>query len=134
MKKIPEKVKEFLTQHLVFVATADGSNQPHVVPKGDIEILDDEHFVFVDLYSHTTKKNLEKNPKVALCVVNPAAYEGYLIKGKAKIISQSKEFDSLKKALGSQSLMNHPQAKYAVTINVDKIIDIGYGPRAGKAI
>ncbi len=134
MKRIPEAVKEFLTRHLAFVATGDSKGTPHVVPKGDIEILDDEHFVFADLYSHTTKNNLEKNPRIAICVVNPAAYEGFLIKGKVKIVRPGKEFDSLKKSLGSQSQLNHPQAKYAVKIKVDKIIDIGYGPRAGKVI
>lgn len=134
MSKIPSQIKDFLRTHLAYVATVDNGGRPNVVPKGDMAILDDGHIVFADLYSHQTKKNLAKNPNIAITVVNPAGYAGYQLKGKAKIIEHGKEYDMLSKQVSGLGQLNHPQAKYAVKIKVDKIIDIGYGPAADKEI
>ena len=95
MVKISEEIKEFLKTLLVYVATSDAKGVPNVVPKGDIAILGENEIVFADLYSHQTKKNLAKNPHISICVVNPASYTGYQLKGKAKVIEHGKEYDKL---------------------------------------
>src|SRR3989338_385212 len=124
MKKIPEEVRDFLTTHLAYVATADEKGRPNVVPKGDMAILDDHTIVFADLYSHQTKKNLSKNPQIAITVLNPAAYRGYQFKGKAKIIERGKAFDRLVNQVIGYGQLSHPGAKYAVKVTVSKVIDI----------
>lgn len=106
-----------------------------VVPKGEIAITDDAaYIVFADLYSHQTKKNLKQNPNIAITVVNPASYEGYQLKGKARVISPGKEYDLLSKEVLGAGQLNHPNAKYAVKIKINKIINIGYGEKADKEI
>jgi len=134
MAKISDEIKSFLKNYLAYVATADDKGIPNVVPKGDIAILDDDEIVFADLYSHQTKNNLAKNPKIAVTVVNPAGYKGYQLKGTAKIIEHGKIYDELATRVQESGQLNHPNAKYAVKIKVNKIIDIGYGEKADKEI
>lgn len=134
MPKISSGVKDFLKNHLAYVATVDEKGVPNVVPKGDIALLDDSTIVFADLYSHQTKKNLIKNPNIAITVVNPAGYKGYQLKGKAKIIEHGKGYDRLASRIQEGGQLGHPNAKYAVTIKVNKIIDIGYGDTSDKEI
>lgn len=134
MSSISGEIKDFLKNYLAYVATVDEKGMPNVVPKGDMAILDDNTVVFADLYSHQTKKNLTQNPNIAITVVNPASYRGYQLKGKAKIIEQGKEYNLLSKQLCGEGQLNHPDAKYAVKVNVNKIIDIGYGETADKEI
>lgn len=126
MAKIPEQVKEFLASYLVYVATVDNKGMPNVVPKGNLAILDDREVVFADLYSLQTKDNLKKNPNIALTVVNPAGYTGYQLKGKATIIEHGKAYDLLAKQVSGAGQLNHPDAKYAVKVKIEKILNIGY--------
>ena len=134
MPKISDEVKDFLKNRLCFVATVDSKGMPNLVAKGDIAALDEEHLIFADLYAHQTKKNLIKNPNVAVSVVNPASYRGYQFKGKAEIIERGKIYDLLARQITDGGQLNHPDAKYAVKIKVDKIIDIGYGETADMEI
>lgn len=116
------------------MATVDEKGMPNLVPKGDIAILDDNIVSFADLYSHQTKRNLMKNPNIAITVVNPAAYRGYQLKGKAKIVERGKEYDLLAKQASGGGQFGNPDAKYAVKVKVNKVIDIGYGESADKEI
>lgn len=134
MPKISAEIKDFIKNHLAYVATVDEKGAPNVVPKGDMAILDDNTVVFADLYSHQTRRNLTKNPHIAITVVNPAAYKGYQLKGKAKIIEHGKEYDLLAKQASGDGQLNNPEAKYAVKVKVNKIIDVGYGGTADKEI
>lgn len=134
MAKLSEELKYFLKNYLSFVATVDEKGIPNVVPKGNMAILDDDTIVFADLYAHQTKKNLTRNPNIAITLVNPAGYRGYQLKGKAKIIERGKAYDALNKQVNQGGQLNHPDAKYAVKIKINKIIDIGYGDTADKEI
>lgn len=135
MEKIDNEFKSFLANHLAYVATVDGKGIPNVVPKGEVAITDDGNYiVFADLYSHQTKKNLKHNPNVSIAVVNPASYEGYQLKGKARVIERGKGYDALSRAVSGEGQLNHPNAKYAVKVKIVKIINIGYGEKGDKEI
>ena len=130
MAKITQECNDFITNHLAYVATVDAQGMPNVVPKGEIAITDDgAYLVFADLYSHQTKKNLEANPNIAVTIVNPAAYEGYQLKGKAKVIERGKEYARLSEELSGRGQLNHPNAKYAVKVKIGKVVNIGYGAK-----
>ncbi len=134
MTKIRNELKDFLKRYLAFVATVDTKGRPNVVPKGNLAVQGDNQIVFADLYSHQTKKNLKHNPNIAITVVNPAGYKGYQLKGSAKIIEHGKAYDKLAVELGGDGQLNHPDAKYAVKVKINKVIDIGYGETADKEI
>ena len=134
MTKIPEDIKGFLNSHLAFVATVDIKGIPNVVPKGNIAVLGDNVIVFADLYSHQTKKNLKQNPNISICVINAASYSGYQLKGRAKVIERGSEYDKLSREAFGEGQLDHAEAKYAVKVKVDKIIDVGYTHTADKQI
>ena len=97
-------------------------------------ILDTQTIVFADLYSHQTKRNLTKNPHIAITVVNPAAYRGYQFKGKAKIIERGEAFDRIAGQVRGYGELSHPDAKYAVKVSISKVIDISYGDTGDKEL
>ncbi len=81
MAKIPEEVQDFLKNKLAWVATASPDGLPNATPKGTVQLIDDEHLVFADLFSLKTRENLQKNPKVAVTVVDEKTHKGYQLKG-----------------------------------------------------
>ena len=74
---IPKQVQEFMPGKMGWVATATREGVPNVTPKGTVQVLDDQHIIFADLFSLKTRQNLEQNPQVAVTVVDPATAKGY---------------------------------------------------------
>ena len=72
MVSIPKEVQEFFAGKMGWVATSTIDGEPNVTPKGTVQVLDDQHVVFGDLFSLKTRQNLERNPKVAITVIDPA--------------------------------------------------------------
>src|SRR3974377_1932269 len=66
MAKIPKEVQDFMKGKMGWVATASPDGVPNATPKGSVQVIDDEHLVFADLFSRKTRENLLKNPKVLL--------------------------------------------------------------------
>lgn len=134
MAKLTEEIKEFLSQgRLAYVATCSRDGIPNVVPKGSLGVLDDEHLVFADLYSQKTRKNLEENPRVAVAVVNPPAYEGYQFKGTVEVLQSGLALQRATELVDSVR-MDSSKVKYAVVIKIEEIYDLAPGPQSGKRI
>ena len=124
MAKIPLDVKTFLDEgRLAYVATCSRDGRPHVVPKGSVAVLDDEHLVFADLYTGATRKNLEANPRIAVAIVNPAGYIGYEICGQAQIVERGPAFDEIA-ARVTHGQMTYHRAKHAVKIRVEEVVEL----------
>lgn len=134
MPKLAQQIRDFLGQgRLAYVATCNSEGVPNVAPKGSLAVLDDEHLVFADLYSQKTRENLKKNSRVAVAVVNPAAYAGYQFKGTAKIVDSGPAFEKALEVVDSIR-MDRSKVKYAVVITVEEIFDLAPGPESGKKI
>ena len=124
MARIPEEVKTFLEEgRLAYVATCSRDGRPHVVPKGSVAVLDDEHLVFADLYAGTTRKNLVENPRIAVAIVNPAGYIGYEIRGRAEIVERGPSFDEIAARVTHGQMIYH-RAKHAVKIRVEEVVEL----------
>ncbi len=124
MPTIPPEVGQFLDEgRLAFVATVSADGVPHCVPKGSMGQLDDKHLVFADLYDGATRRNLEANPHVAVTIVNPAAYHGYLIKGEAEIVPRGPAFDAIAAAI-QRGQLNFNRAHHAVKIRVTEVMEL----------
>jgi predicted pyridoxine 5'-phosphate oxidase superfamily flavin-nucleotide-binding protein len=95
MAKIPEEVQEFLKNKMAWVATASPDGLPNATPKGTVQLLDDEHLVFADLFSLKTRENLQKNPKAAVTVVDEKTHKGYQLKGSVELIDSGPLFDKI---------------------------------------
>jgi predicted pyridoxine 5'-phosphate oxidase superfamily flavin-nucleotide-binding protein len=133
MAKIPKEVKEFLPGKMGWVATATPDGVPNVTPKGSVKVLDEEHVIFADLFSRKTRENLEKNPRVAVTVVDEKSFKGYQMKGSAELLTSGPVYDQVAEEL-KQAPMKLPPLKYVVKISVDSVYDQSVGPEAGKQI
>jgi len=133
MVSIPKHVQEFLPRKMAWVATSSPDGTPNVTPKGTLRMLDDQHVMFADLFSLKTRQNLEKNPKVAVTVIDTASAKGYQLKGTAELISSGPLFDQFDKEL-NRAMLSLPPLKYVVKIAVESVYDQSGGPDAGKQI
>ena len=133
MAKIPKEIQEFLPGKMGWVATATLDGVPNVTPKGSVKVLDDEHVIFVDLFSRKTRENLEKNPRVAVTVVDEKNFKGYQMKGSAELLASGPLYDRAVEEL-KQAPMKLPPPKYVVKIAVDSVYDQSVGPDAGKRL
>lgn len=133
MAKIPKEVQEFIRGKLGWVATASPDGVPNVTPKGTVQVLDDEHVIFADLFSRKTRKNLELNPKVAITVVDEKSKKGYQIKGSAEMIDSGPLYNRVEEEL-KQAPVAMPSPKYVVKITVDSVYDQSVGLDAGKQL
>jgi hypothetical protein len=124
MARIPDEVKTFLDEgRLAYVATCGRDGRPHLVPKGSVAVLDDEHLVFADLYTGQTRKNLEENPHISVAVVNPAGYVGYEVRGLAEIVERGPAFDAIA-ARVTHGQMTYHRAKHGVKIRVEEVVEL----------
>ncbi|MGC9997469.1 MAG: pyridoxamine 5'-phosphate oxidase family protein [Terriglobia bacterium] len=133
MVSIPKHVQEFLPGKMGWVATSTPDGTPNVTPKGTLRLLDDQHVMFADLFSVKTRQNLEKNPKVAVTVIDPASAKGYQLKGTAELILSGPLFEQFATQL-KQANPSLPPPKYVVKIAVESVYDQSVGPDAGKQI
>ena len=133
MAKIPKELQEFMKGKMAWVATASPDGVPNTTPKGTVQVIDDEHIIFADLFSLKTRDNLQKNPKVAVTVVDLEKYKGYQFKGSAQLVDSGPMFDQMVEQL-KKAPMQLPHPKYVVIITVDSVFDQSVGPKAGQQI
>ena len=133
MTKIPQEIQEFIKGKMAWVATASRDGIPNATPKGTVQVIDDEHLVFADLFSLKTRENLKANPKVAVTVLDEKSYKGYQLKGSAELLTAGPVFDQVAEEL-KKAPMKLPPVNYVVKITVDSIYDQSVGPDAGKQI
>lgn len=133
MAAIPKEVQEFVKNKMAWVATASPDGMPNTTPKGTVQVIDDGHIVFADLFSLKTRENLQKNPKVAVTVVDLEKYRGYQFKGSAQLVDSGPLFDQMVEQL-KKAPKQLPHPKYVVVITVDSVFDQSVGPKAGQQI
>jgi uncharacterized protein len=87
MSVLTEEMKGMVRrQRLGYVATVSTDASPNVSPKGSLTIWDDEHLVFADIESPHTVRNLAKNPRVEINVVDPNSRKGFRFRGQAEVL------------------------------------------------
>jgi predicted pyridoxine 5'-phosphate oxidase superfamily flavin-nucleotide-binding protein len=82
-------------QRLGFVATVCADGTPNLSPKGTTAVWDDEHLVFLHIYSEGTVANLARNPAVEVNVVDPIVRKGYRFKGRAEVLTDGATHDAV---------------------------------------
>jgi len=83
-------------QRLGYVATVGPDGTPNLSPKGTTAVWDDQHLVFLDLFSPGTVANIEAgNPAVEINVVDPIRRKGYRFKGAAQVHRDGRVFDDV---------------------------------------
>jgi uncharacterized protein len=83
-------------QRLGYVATVCPDGTPNLSPKGTTAVWDDEHLVFLDLFSPGTVANIEAgNRVVEVNVVDPIRRKGYRFKGPAEVHREGSLFEDV---------------------------------------
>ena len=79
-------------QRLGYIATVSEDGTPNVSPKGSLTVLDPSNLVFADVESPHTVRNIERNPRVEVNVVDPLVRKGYRFRGKATVLHSGVSF------------------------------------------
>jgi uncharacterized protein len=83
-------------QRLGYVASVCPDGTPNLSPKGTTAVWDDQHLVFLDLYSPGTVANIEAgNAVVEVNVVDPIRRKGYRFKGRAEVHRDGPVFEDV---------------------------------------
>ena len=123
MAKLTEEMKTLMGSQQAFIATASPDGVPNIGPKASTHVLDDEHIVFYELTGGRTWENLQKNPKVAIAVVDRSVFQGYRFVGKAELVTDGELYEGAKKLA---EMMKAPApAKAAVKVTVEEIYNLG---------
>ncbi|OUD04904.1 pyridoxamine 5'-phosphate oxidase family protein [Streptomyces swartbergensis] len=107
-------------QGLGFVATVRPDGTPNLSPKGTTEVWDDEHLVFLDLYSPGTVANLAANPAVEINVVDPVRRKGYRFRGVGQVFTQGETYDRIVRRFARERGTDPARVNSAVLIRVLK--------------
>jgi predicted pyridoxine 5'-phosphate oxidase superfamily flavin-nucleotide-binding protein len=114
MKRV---VKE---QRLGYVATVCPDGTPNLSPKGTTAVWDDQHLVFLDLFSPGTVANIEAgNRVVEVNVVDPIRRKGYRFKGPAAVHRDGPVFEDVVEWYERERGTERARIKSAVLITVE---------------
>ena len=125
MAKLTEEMKALVSSQQPFIATASPDGVPNIGPKRSTHVLDDEHIVFYELTGGRTWENLQKNPKVAIAVVDASKMQGYRFVGTAELVTEGELYEGAKKLAEMMKAPAPPKA--AVKIKVEEIYNLGAG-------
>lgn len=106
------------------VATASKDGEPNASPKRSIQVLDDDHLMFVDVSSPKTRQNVMENPRVCVTMVNVPDQKGYQFKGSAEYLSEGALYEKAAAAM-AQRMPQLPKPKGVVKVRVENVFTIG---------
>lgn len=125
MAKMTEEMKNLLGSQQAFIATASPDGVPNLSTKGSTKVLDDEHIVFHELAGGRTWENLQKNPRVAIAVVDRSTMQGYRFSGTAEFVTEGELYEDAKRLAEMLKVPAPPKA--AVKVKVEEIYNLGAG-------
>ena len=127
MAKLTKEMKALLGSQQAFIATASPDGVPNVGPKGSTRVMDDEHIIFFELSGGRTWQNLQRNPRVAIAVVDRTTMQGYRFAGRAELIKEGQLYEDAKKLAEALKIPVPPCA--AVRVKIEEIYNLGAGGR-----
>jgi uncharacterized protein len=108
-------------QRLGYVATVCPDGTPNLSPKGTTAVWDDEHLVFLDLFSPGTVANIEAGHRVVeVNVVDPIRRKGYRFKGPAEVHREGSLFEDIVQRYERERGTERARIKSAVLITVEE--------------
>ena len=108
-------------QRLGYVATVCPDGTPNLSPKGTTAVWDDEHLVFLDLFSPGTVANIEAGHRVVeVNVVDPIRRKGYRFKGPAAVHRDGPVFEDVVEWYERERGTERARIKSAVLITVEE--------------
>ena len=123
MAKLTDEMKEFIKGKLAYIATIGPDGMPNVGPKGSFRVIDDEHLGWTEATFKHTHENLQKNPGVAVAVVERETRKGFRFKGTAELVVDGPIYEKVKQ---EQIAVGRPIPRCVVCVSVNEIYNIGF--------
>ena len=146
MEKIPEDaVSLFGRQSFAIVSTIDEGGWPHNSCKGVLKVEKGRVYL-VDLYVSETYRNLGRDPRMSVTVVDEAWFKGYCLKGKGRIVKREDLSPEIREACAKKRIgriadrmiknlhqepghparpeVSFPEPKYLIVLEVEKVVDL----------
>jgi uncharacterized protein len=79
-------------QRLGYIASVAADGFPKVSPKGSLTVWDADHLVFADIESPNTVRNLARDPRTEINVVDPFLRKGYRFTGTASVLHAGDQY------------------------------------------
>ncbi|WP_431784785.1 pyridoxamine 5'-phosphate oxidase family protein [Streptomyces chumphonensis] len=122
---LTDAMRDFVTaQGLGFVATVRPDGTPNLSPKGTTEVWDDDHLVFLDLYSPGTVANLRENPAVEINVVCPVRRKGYRFRGEGTVHTGGETFDRVVRRFQDRRGTDPTRVRSVVLVRVTEAAEL----------
>jgi uncharacterized protein len=107
-------------QRLGYVASVCPDGTPNLSPKGTTAVWDDDHLVFLDIFSPGTVANIEAGrPVVEVNVVDPIRRKGYRFKGPAEVLRDGTRFENVTRWYERERGSDVSRVNSVVLIRVD---------------
>ena len=130
---IPEEVKTMLQQPtIIALATCSREAIPNVVYMLQYWWLSEDEVVIGDLFMKATKKNVEENEHVSLCVWDEQLGRSYKLKGTARYETSGPAYDLANDNLHKKK--PDKNFKGVVTIKITEVYDASRSENAGALI
>lgn len=147
MKRLSEEIAAFFRrQGFVIVTTIDADGSPHNSCKGVLRLSRDGRLYLMDVYMQRTYANLLRNSRISVTAVDEHLFQGYCLKGTARIVPLDRLNRQLHKAweqrlnsrITSRIIRNmrqeqghpaHPESRlpapqYLIVMEVRRIVDL----------
>lgn len=117
---------------VVPVATASKDGVPNVVPMTFVKALDDSAVLVVDNFMDKGARNLEANPRVAVCIWDLETKRAYQIKGEAEVQRSGQVYEDATAWVHETKPDTDPKA--AVVLRVSSVYICHSGADRGKDV
>jgi len=120
MIEIKKELKKIIEENALAFATIDEIGNPHCIAVGFVRVVSKNQILVTDNYMFETRKNIQRNPNVALAVWNKEWKEnciGYGLKGTTEYFTDGKWYKMAKEILENRE----EPCKGAILITINKI-------------
>lgn len=131
--KLPDKVKTLLTSINTFaMATVSNENVPNVVPMARKYWYGEDKLVIGDMFMKATKRNVEENGRISICVWNDESGESYKLVGTGTYATEGEAMDLANDGL--QKDKPGKKFKGVVIFEAREVYNAARGKNAGSLI
>ncbi|MCX6357729.1 MAG: pyridoxamine 5'-phosphate oxidase family protein [Candidatus Aureabacteria bacterium] len=150
MKRLsPEHIRFLNRQPYVILSTIGEDGIPHSACKGIVRVRREGELYLLDLYRGATCRNLARDPRMSVTVVDEHSFRGYCMKGRGRaaaaadippglIRSWERKLSGritrriIQSVRGEKGHPRHPEAllpqpKYLIVMDIAEIIDLAPG-------
>lgn len=129
---ITDEIRRFIEGvEYAFVASSGGDGFPHLASGQGLRSPDPGHLVFEAWFCHTTLKNLEENPLVAIAVADPVTGNGYQFVGRIETSEEAAVLDGYAPDAEPPGM---PQVQSRLRVSVEKVMAFTAGRHSDRPL